>query len=168
MILVDRARTDSIFPFQDPLSKLQDMENETIRVRLAIWEQDAEAIRKVRTEVFVIEQKVPTELEIDGADPVCHHVVAVRNTGEAVGTARLLENGQIGRIAVLKSSRGRGIGSQMVKTLIAFARQEGRRHLHLHAQTHAISFYEKLNFRDIGEPPFDDAGIPHIRMDLEL
>jgi predicted GNAT family N-acyltransferase len=56
----------------------------------------------------------------------------------------------------------------MVKGLIEFARLEGRSHFHLHAQTHAIAFYEKLDFRDIGEPPFDDAGIPHIRMDLEV
>jgi len=144
------------------------MEHETIDVRVAIWEQDAEAIRKIRTEVFVIEQKVPMELEMDGVDPVCRHVVAVPNTGEAVGTARLLDSGQIGRIAVLKSWRGRGIGSRMVKTLIDCARLEGRRHLHLHAQTQAIAFYQKLRFRDIGEPPFDDAGIPHIRMDLEV
>ena len=144
------------------------MEHEAIAVRKAAWEQDSEAIRRVRTEVFVIEQKVPIELEIDGIDPVCRHVVAIRATGETVGTARLLENGQIGRIAVLKPWRGRGIGSRMVKTLIDSAQAEGRRHVHLHAQTRAIAFYAKLGFRDIGEPPFDDAGIPHIRMDLEV
>jgi len=144
------------------------MEHETIDVRVAIWEQDAEAIRKVRSEVFVIEQKVPIDLEMDGVDPVCRHVVAVRTTGETVGTARLLDSGQIGRIAVLKSWRGHGIGSHMVNALIEYARLDGRRHLHLHAQTQAIAFYEKLRFRDIGEPPFDDAGIPHIRMDLEV
>lgn len=144
------------------------MEHEAIGVRKATWQQDSEAIRRVRTDVFVIEQKVPVELEMDGIDPECRHVVAFRTTGETVGTARLLDNGQIGRIAVLKSWRGRGIGSQMVKTLIDSARLEGRRHVHLHAQTRAIAFYEKLGFRNIGEPPFDDAGIPHIRMDLEV
>ena len=144
------------------------MEHEAIGVRKATWEQDSEAIRRVRTEVFVIEQMVPIEREIDGIDPVCRHVVAIRTTGEPVGTARLLDNGQIGRIAVLRPWRDRGIGSQMVKTLIDSARLEGQRHLHLHAQAHAIVFYEKLGFRDIGKPPFDDAGIPHIRMDLDL
>lgn len=144
------------------------MEHEAIGVRKATWEQDAEAIRRVRTEVFVIEQKVPVKLEIDGVDPVCRHVMAIRATGETVGTARLLNNGQIGRIAVLKAWRGRGIGRQLVKTLIDTARSEGRRQVHLHAQTHAIAFYGKLGFHDIGEPPFDDAGIPHVRMDLEV
>ena len=144
------------------------MEHEAIGVRKATWEQDSEAIRRVRTDVFVIEQKVPIELEMDGIDPDCRHVVAIRTTGEAVGTARLLDSGQIGRIAVLKPWRGRGIGNRMVRALIDSARLEGRRHVHLHAQTHAIAFYEKLGFRDIGEPPFDDAGIPHIRMDLEV
>jgi len=144
------------------------MEHGAIGVRKATWEQDAEAIRRVRTEVFVIEQKVPVELEMDGIDPVCRHVVAIRATGETVGTARLMDNGQIGRMAVLKAWRGRGIGSRLVKTLIDSARSDGRRQVHLHAQSHAIAFYQKLGFRDIGEPPFDDAGIPHIRMDLEV
>ena len=144
------------------------MEHEAIGVRQAVWEQDSEAIRRVRTEVFVVEQKVPVELEIDGVDPLCHHVLAIRTTGEAVGTARLLDSGQIGRISVLKPWRRRGIGSQLVNTLVNFARGKGRQKVHLHAQTHAIAFYKELGFRDIGEPPFDDAGISHIRMDLDL
>jgi predicted GNAT family N-acyltransferase len=139
------------------------MEHEAIGVRRAIWEQEGETIRRVRTEVFVVEQKVPIELEIDGLDPVCVHVVAIQTTGDAVGTARLLKTG---RIAVLKSCRGRGIGSQLVRTLIDFARADGRKIVYLHAQTHAKTFYRKLGFRDIGEPHFRDAGIPHIRTDL--
>ena len=62
----------------------------------------------------------------------------------------------------------RGIGSQLVKTLIEISRAEGRQKVHLHAQTQAKTFYDNLGFRDIGDPPFQDAGMSHIRMDLEL
>ncbi len=139
-----------------------------ITVHHASWDKDAEAIRKIRTEVFVIEQKVPLELEIDGADPVSRHVLALEPDGSPIGTARLLETGQIGRIAVLRAWRGQGIGSQMVASLVALARSEGSRSVTLHAQVQAVSFYEKLGFHDTGEPPFDDAGIQHVHMERKV
>lgn len=144
------------------------MDHETVGIRRATWELDAEAIRLVRTEVFVVEQGVPIELEIDGADPLARHVLAVLPGGQSIGTARLLDNGQIGRIAVLKRWRGKGVGRQLVETLIHLARSNETRHLFLHSQTQAVPFYEKLGFREDGSPPFDDAGIPHVHMDLEL
>ncbi|MEZ5275978.1 MAG: GNAT family N-acetyltransferase [Opitutaceae bacterium] len=144
------------------------MQHETVAIRRANWELDAESIRQVRTEVFVVEQGVPIELEIDGLDPTVRHVLAVLSTGEPIGTARLLDNGQIGRIAVLKRWRGKGIGRQLVETLIQCARDDGRSAVFLHSQTQAVPFYEKLGFRKDGSPPFDDAGIPHVHMDLTL
>jgi predicted GNAT family N-acyltransferase len=144
------------------------MEHETVAIRRANWALDAEAIRQVRTEVFVVEQGVPIELEIDGLDPTVRHVLAVRSTGTPIGTARLLDNGQIGRIAVLKEWRGKGVGRRLVETLIQTARAEGKEKVFLHSQTQAVPFYEKLGFREDGSPPFDDAGIPHVHMDLAL
>ena len=144
------------------------MDDVAITIQYATWDQDAESIRRIRTEVFVVEQKVPIELEIDSADPVSRHVLATDSDGSPVGTARLLKTGQIGRIAVLKIWRGRGIGSRLVKSLITLARQEHTRLVYLHSQVRAVSFYEHLGFRDTGEPPFDDAGIQHVHMEKTL
>lgn len=144
------------------------MDEVAITIQHATWDQDAEAIRKIRTEVFVVEQKVPIELEIDGADPISRHVLALGPDGSPVGTARLLKSGQIGRIAVLKAWRGQGIGSHLVKSLVTLARKEQSRLVYLHSQVQAVPFYEHLGFKDTGEPPFDDAGIQHVHMEREL
>lgn len=144
------------------------MDEVAIRIQHATWDQDAEAIRKIRTEVFVVEQKVPIELEIDSADPVSRHVLALEPDGSPIGTARLLKSGQIGRIAVLKSWRGQGIGSRLVRSLVTLARKEHSRVVYLHSQIQAVPFYEHLGFRETGAPPFDDAGIQHVHMEKEL
>ena len=144
------------------------MDDVAITIQHATWGQDADAIRKIRTEVFVVEQKVPIELEMDGADPISRHVLAMDPDGSPVGTARLLTTGQIGRIAVLKAWRGRGIGSRLVKSLITLAQREHTRLVYLHSQVQAVPFYEHLGFRDTGAPPFDDAGIPHVHMEKAL
>lgn len=144
------------------------MDANAITIQHATWDQDADAIRRIRTEVFVVEQKVPIELEIDGADPISRHVLALAPDGSPVGTARLLKTGQIGRIAVLKAWRGRGIGSRLVRSLVALARKEKSRLVYLHSQVQAVPFYEHLGFRDTGEPPFDDAGIQHVHMEQAI
>ncbi len=138
-----------------------------ISVKIADWERDEAILRSIRERVFVIEQHVPVELEWDGLDPACIHVLAYVNDDLPVGTARLLNDGHIGRMAVLPPWRRHGIGSRMLRTLIEVARQQGKAGCALNAQTHALGFYERHGFVAEGDV-FDDAGIPHRLMHLKL
>lgn len=131
-------------------------------VRAAEWPRDMAALREVREAVFVREQLVPLALEWDGIDADCVHVLAEID-GAPVGTGRLLPDGHIGRMAVLRESRANGIGSAMLTELIAIARSRGMRLLVLNAQTHAMAFYRRFGFSPDGEE-FLEAGIPHTRM----
>ncbi|HKK06812.1 MAG: GNAT family N-acetyltransferase [Pseudolabrys sp.] len=127
----------------------------------------AEAIRTVREEVFIEEQGVTPELEWDGLDAEAVHVLACTADGTPVGTARLLADGHIGRMAVRAAWRGRGVGRALLAELIAIARERGLARVFLGAQTHAVGFYERQGFVVYGEP-FMDAGIPHRHMAREL
>ena len=119
----------------------------------------------VRREVFIREQNVPPELEIDGSDDQATGVVVYENK-KPVATGRLiLENGEmtIGRVAVLKECRGQGLGDLVVRMLIRRAVETGYAKQIAHAQTHARGFYAKLGFYEVGEEYYD-AGILHITM----
>lgn len=119
----------------------------------------------VRRKVFIEEQKVPEELEIDEYDKAADHVIVYINNSP-VATGRLVAiNGEdlFGRIAVLKEYRGRGLGKIVVDNLINRAEEKGIEEVHLHAQLTAKGFYESLGFEAYGEI-FDDAGIDHIGM----
>ena len=113
--------------------------------------------------MFVNEQGVPKHLEIDGLDQSSYHFLATTSGGEHVGTARLLQTGQIGRMAVLKTYRGSGIGRQLLECAVAKALELKFSEIFLHAQTHAIDFYARNGFEAYGRE-FDDAGIPHRSM----
>lgn len=117
----------------------------------------------IRHEVFIVEQQVPEHLEWDGRDKQAQHVLACWN-GVAAGTGRLLPTGQIGRMAVRREYRGRGIGTAILSTLIDLARRERINYLFLNAQLHAAEFYRKHGFIQ-QEGYFDDAGIVHCRME---
>jgi predicted GNAT family N-acyltransferase len=143
------------------------MEARTCQVRLVEWSVSADRLREIRRVVFVEEQRVPEELEIDGHDPACAHVLAEDARGEAVGTGRLLPDGRIGRMAVLATWRNRGIGTRLLHALMEAARAQGLREVHLHAQQNARAFYERHGFRIEGEP-YLEAGIPHIDMRCTL
>jgi predicted GNAT family N-acyltransferase len=120
-------------------------------------------VAPVREAVFMREQGVPAELEWDGLDATALHVLAADPSGGAIGTARLLGDGHIGRMAVLVPWRRRGVGSAMLMRVLAAARDRGLRVVHLHAQTHAVAFYARYGFESTaGE--FLDAGIPHVAM----
>jgi predicted GNAT family N-acyltransferase len=135
----------------------------SFRIRRADWERDQAALKHVREIVFVHEQNVPLELEWDGIDSDCRHVIAEDAHGSAIGTGRLLPDGHIGRMAVLQSFRDRGVGSALLGELIAIAAERGLREVVLNAQVQALAFYEKHGFVAEGEV-FADAGIPHQRM----
>lgn len=130
---------------------------------------DLETVLAIRRAVFIEEQGVSVEDEIDGKDPDAVHLLA-EDDGDAVGTARLLfsgEVGKIGRVAVLKRARGKGLGKELVLFAVEEARRRGARRAMLGAQTHALGFYEALGFSAVG-PEFQDAGIPHREMVREL
>ncbi len=139
-------------------------------VRRAQWASDGAALAAIRYEVFVVEQRVPEEEEWDGMDASSQHVIALAADGTAIGAGRLLpggSHGRIGRMAVLKPWRGRGVGRALLSELIAMARESGFPEAHLHAQTHALAFYRKHGFTPLGDE-FAEAGIPHYEMQLRL
>lgn len=136
-------------------------------LRLARWPEDISPIREVRTEVFIAEQHVTPEEEWDGFDDQCAHALAFDDDGNAIATGRLLPDGKIGRMAVLKSWRGKGVGAAILELLMNEARDQGHETVKLAAQVHAIPFYEKFGFHRYGNQ-FMDAGIPHYWMKAVL
>ena len=124
-------------------------------------------LRAIRTSVFVDEQGVPEELEWDGLDGQCTHALAQSAAGEAIGTGRLLPDGHIGRMAVVRHWRHKGVGSAILKVLIAAAADAGYASVALNAQTHALEFYRRFGFESEGGE-FMEAGIPHRSMRLAL
>ena len=125
----------------------------------------------LRTEVFVREQGVPQELEWDEEDHSAVHAVCLSPQGQVLATGRLLVQGpgqaRIGRMAVLATHRGLGLGRQVLRGLMAVARERGDRLVCLHAQTSARGFYEREGFVPQGEV-FMEAGIEHIEMSCLL
>jgi len=126
------------------------------------YEFHTEDICSIRYEVFVGEQNVPEELEIDGLDDEAKHVLAFVD-GVPIGTGRILIDGHIGRVAVLKNYRGHGIGKLIMKELIKWAHDLSLEKVWLSSQWHAHSFYLDLGFVCVGEI-YKEAGIDHIKM----
>ena len=124
---------------------------------------------RIRTTVFVEEQQVPLELEMDEYDTVATHFL-LRDGETPLGTARLVDKhglAKIGRVAVLKEARGRGLGLHLMQAVIDEAKRRGFTESVLDAQTYAIPFYVRLGYIAEGEE-FDDAGIPHFLMRRKL
>ena len=134
-----------------------------IRIELVSWQEARAEARPIRLAVFVEEQRVPVEIEWDDQDEKSLHALAYLPDGNAVATGRLLPDGHIGRMAVLKAWRGQGVGGAILERLIAVARERGDREIELFAQTHAIPFYRKYGFAESGSV-FEEAGIPHQAM----
>lgn len=136
-------------------------------VILATTDADRAAAFEVRTTVFVHEQGVPVELELDDLDQKADHFLAV-DGGRAVGAARLVlgdgdRAGVLGRLAVLPQARGTGLGAALVRAVEDRARALGLGAVRLHSQTHACAFYRRLGYQAYGEEEME-AGIPHIWM----
>ena len=133
-----------------------------IEVRLADWQKDNADIRRIRESVFIAEQTVPPELEWDADDNIAVHFLAFEGD-YAIGTARLLQDGQIGRVSVLKDWRGLKVGDALMQAAIAEAQNRDLRQQKLTAQVHATAFYERLGFKVVSEE-FLEAGLPHVDM----
>jgi predicted GNAT family N-acyltransferase len=132
-------------------------------VKPVYWTATQKTLRAIRTAVFVEEQGVPPDLEWDGLDEHAYHIVAYAADGTPIGTGRLLQDAQIGRMAVLKEWRRKGVGTALLDMLLVIANKMGYDDVKLHAQTRVLDFYLRKGFAPQGEE-FMDAGIPHIAM----
>jgi predicted GNAT family N-acyltransferase len=131
--------------------------------------EDRRVCYALRHEVFVDEQGYTAEGEIDALDPDSHHLLA-QHDGTAIATARVhIDQGtaKIGRVCVLKSRRGLGLGADLINAAVALAARHNALRVVLGAQAHAVGFYSKLGFAPYG-PPYDDEGEPHQMMEVVL
>jgi predicted GNAT family N-acyltransferase len=136
-----------------------------IRIDLMDWEHARAHAAPIRETVFVREQRVPAEIEMDAMDAKCLHAIAWEG-GQAVATGRLLPDGHVGRMAVLKAWRGKGVGGALLQRLVEAARRRGDAEIILSAQTHALAFYRAHGFIERG-PVYVEAGIDHQDMAME-
>jgi predicted GNAT family N-acyltransferase len=134
-------------------------------IRLGDWATLGLDATAIRFEVFVDEQKVPAEIELDAMDALCLHAVAYDAAGLAIGTGRLLPDGHIGRMAVRQPGRGTGVGGAILQLLMQKARERGDAAVVLNAQTVAAPFYARHGFVQLGDE-FEEAGIAHVEMRL--
>lgn len=140
------------------------------QIRQVLDERDRAAVFVIRGAVFVAEQQVPIEEEWDERDGTAAYLLALVD-GVPAGTVRLVDQGDgsglLGRMAVLPAGRGKGTGAALVRVAEELAREAGLDRVELHAQTHALGFYERLGYTAHGEE-FMDAGIPHLHMEHKL
>ena len=136
-----------------------------LELQLLHWSDAKPLAAQIRRTVFIEEQQVPESEEWDEEDDSSLHIVVIKG-GDAVATARLTQEGEIGRMAVLKQHRQQGIASMMLNKLIEVAKQLKHQQITLWSQTYAQGFYKKHGFVAHGEE-FLDAGIPHIEMHMD-
>jgi predicted GNAT family N-acyltransferase len=152
---------------------LKPMDNQTYNVSLAEWRVDYAALSQIRFTVFVREQGVPPELELDEADAnpqLVVHAIARDADGNAIATGRLVLDSstpRVGRMAVLRQWRGHGVGKAILDFFCQYAKQHGYQTVRLNSQTHATPFYYKQGFLSHGSE-FVEAGIPHLEMRRKL
>ena len=131
------------------------------------WSSLKDKAQPVRMQVFVQEQGVDAQYELDAMDDGAVHAVVTNRLGQPLGTARLFEKSpgvaQIGRMAVVRVMRGSGIGGDLLKALVDIAKARGDKEVRLHAQCNAQAFYARAGFVPVGDP-FDEVGIAHIEM----
>ncbi len=133
-----------------------------METKLVSYADQQDAIRLVRMAVFSEEQGVDPAIDFDGLDDEATHVLCSDN-GNPVGTGRMLDDGHIGRVAVLSEHRSRGVGTEIMQLLTDTARAKNFRRIYLHAQVGAVPFYDKLGFFACGKN-FEEAGILHTPM----
>ncbi|MBQ0712706.1 MAG: GNAT family N-acetyltransferase [Porticoccus sp.] len=138
-----------------------------IEVERTSWEVSSDVLTDIRHKVFVEEQKVRVDEEIDEHDPHAVHWLAYGPNDKPMATGRMLPDGHIGRMAVLKEYRERSVGSSLMRKIIRYAIREGLEQVFLYAQIKAVPFYEGFGFI-AQDDPFMDAGIPHKTMVLKL
>jgi len=138
-----------------------------VRVQLMTWEEAQPVAAPIRFAIFVGEQNVPAGIELDEMDAKCMHAIAYDESGKAIGTGRLLPEGRIGRMAVVKEWRRRGVGADLLEALLAEARRRGHAEVTLSAQLQAAEFYRSHGFVAEGKV-YTEAGILHQAMRKNL
>ncbi|MEQ9450917.1 MAG: GNAT family N-acetyltransferase [Pseudomonadales bacterium] len=138
-----------------------------VHVVKVTWQEQQAALQAIRTQVFVVEQEVDPAEEWDDQDPIAAHFLALNEAGQALGCARLVASGQIGRMAVLEEHRGRGLGERLLAAAVADARAQKMDRVFLHAQAYVEAFYRKAGFVVCG-PEFEEVGIRHLPMEMRL
>ena len=136
-------------------------------MQLMTWEAAQPVAAPIRFAIFVGEQKVPPGIELDDMDEKCMHAVAFDEAGKAIGTGRLLPEGKIGRMAVVKEWRRRGVGADLLEALVGEARRRGFAEVRLSAQLQAAEFYRAHGFVAEGKV-YEEAGILHQMMHRSL
>jgi predicted GNAT family N-acyltransferase len=137
------------------------------RIVISDWSSDRQRLSRIRRAVFIEEQRVPEELEWDDDDAGGIHLLAVDGADTPIGCARLLPDGHIGRMAVLRAWRGKGVGRALLQHALETARAAGQTTVRLSAQTHAVAFYVRHGFIAEGDE-YLEAGIPHVAMKVSL
>jgi predicted GNAT family N-acyltransferase len=137
------------------------------RIELMDWEKAQPVAGPLRFAIFVDEQNVPAGIELDDMDAKCLHAIAYDVDGKAIGTGRLLPDGHIGRMAVIKEWRRRGIGAEILAALVDEAKKKGHVQLIANAQLQAAEFYRGFGFEAEGKV-FTEAGILHQKMVKKL
>ncbi len=173
--------SEIVYVFADPSTQtsrpvpavLRDVLNgyeagETVtEVRVGPWAELGTDAQRLRTAVFVEEQRIPKDLEWDAADATAVHAVAYNRLGRPLATGRLLAHepgtAKIGRMAVERTMRGGRLGRDVLHALMDVARERGDAEVVLNAQRSAEGFYGRLGYAVLGEP-FEEAGIPHVTM----
>lgn len=138
-----------------------------VRIELLSWPDARPLAAPIRFAVFVDEQNVPAEIELDERDAACVHAVAFGESGQPVGTGRLLPDGHVGRMAVMHAWRRQGVGGAILEALLSEARRRGHAEVVLSAQVQAVDFYRRHGFDAFG-PVYEEAGIAHQDMRRRL
>ena len=136
-------------------------------IKEVTWSTHGAELRLIREQVFINEQQVPATLEWDAYDAKAIHLLALDPVQQPIGCTRLLNNGTVGRMAVLKTWRGLGIGKALLNAAIAKCRQHQLKVVKLSAQAHAIPFYAQAGFTVCSES-YLDANIEHVDMQLNI
>ena len=142
------------------------LNNPELKIVSGSWKDLATPAKMIREAVFIQEQHIAAEDEWDAEDAVAVHFIVFQQD-QAIATARLLSNNSIGRVAVLTTARGLGVGQRLMQAVIDYARAEQRKLVKLSSQVHAIGFYQARGFEAQGDE-YLDCGIPHIDMYLKL
>ena len=142
------------------------LNNPELKIVSGSWKDLATPAKMIREAVFIQEQHIAAEDEWDAEDAVAVHFIVFQQD-QTIATARLLSNNSIGRVAVLTTARGLGVGQRLMQAVIDYARAEQRGLVKLSSQVHAIGFYQALGFEAQGDE-YLDCGIPHIDMYLKL
>jgi len=144
------------------MTDISSLQMSKIIIKTVNFNNSFSEIEAIRSSVFIKEQHVPAKLEWDEFDTDSTHILAYYDN-KAVGTARLLNDRHIGRMAVLKAYRNRNIGKNMLKYILKLAKTKSIHKIELSAQEHAVEFYKKYGF-SVTSDVYLDAGIPHYNM----